>query len=100
MEALGLHVFASKVAVSHAYVHLIEMGTPVEIAGLEIHPGDLLHGDCHGILSIPQEHAVEIPRVAAGMIEREKKLIALCQKQDVAIDELRSAIQDLRGETS
>jgi 4-hydroxy-4-methyl-2-oxoglutarate aldolase len=35
-QSLGFQLFTSRVAVSHAYVHIIEFGTPVEIAGLKI----------------------------------------------------------------
>src|SRR6476646_4228482 len=41
----GFHFFAGSVSVSHAYVHIIDIGKPVEIGGLEIQSGDLLHGD-------------------------------------------------------
>src|SRR5262249_25509707 len=40
VEAAGFHLFAGNVAVSHAYVHIVQIGVPVEIAGLQIQPGD------------------------------------------------------------
>lgn len=49
VEALGFHLFAGGVAVSHMYAHVSEYGKPVEIGGLKISPGDLIHGDRHGI---------------------------------------------------
>ncbi len=52
-EKLGFHLFAGSISVSHAYVHIVEFGTPVEIGGLKIQSGDLLHGDLHGVQSIP-----------------------------------------------
>src|SRR5215467_2489765 len=41
-ENAGFHFFAGSVSVSHAYVHIIETGTPVEIGGLKINSGNLL----------------------------------------------------------
>jgi 4-hydroxy-4-methyl-2-oxoglutarate aldolase len=96
LESLGFAAFASRAAVSHAYAHLVEMGTPVEIAGLKIQPGDLLHGDCHGLISIPPGLAPEIPAVAARMMAREKELISLC-KPDADIEALRSAVRKFRS---
>ncbi len=96
LESLGFAAFASCAAVSHAYAHLVEMGTPVEIAGLKIQPGDLLHGDCHGLISIPAEIATEIPTVAARMMDRERELISLC-KADADIEALRSAVRKFRS---
>ena len=49
VEPLGFHFFASHIAVSHAYVHIVEVGTPVRVGGLTVRPGDLLHGDRHGV---------------------------------------------------
>jgi 4-hydroxy-4-methyl-2-oxoglutarate aldolase len=50
----GFQLFAGGVSVSHAYVHIVEFGAPVEIGGLKIQSGDLLHGDLHGVQSIPR----------------------------------------------
>jgi regulator of RNase E activity RraA len=96
LDALGFAAFAGGVSVSHAYAHLVEIGTPVEIAGLKIESGDLLHGDCHGVISIPTKLAGEIPAVAARMIAREKELKSLC-KPGVNVEELRSAVRKLRN---
>ena len=60
-ESAGFHYFAGSVSVSHAYVHVVEAGQPVEIGGLTIHSGDLLHGDLHGVQSIPLAIAAQIP---------------------------------------
>ena len=91
-EKLDFPLFAGSVSVSHAYVHIVEFGTPVEIGGLRIESGDLLHGDWHGVQSIPAGIAGKIPRAAAEIIARERKLIALCQSKDFSLEKLRAAI--------
>jgi 4-hydroxy-4-methyl-2-oxoglutarate aldolase len=96
LENLGFAAFAGRMAVSHAYAHLVEIGTPVEIAGLKIEAGDLLHGDCHGVISIPKTIATEIPAVAARIAAREKELISLC-KAGSDIEQLRTAIRKFRN---
>jgi len=53
VQSAGFHLFAGSVSVSHAYVHIVDFGTAVEIGGLRVEPGDLLHGDLHGLLSVP-----------------------------------------------
>jgi hypothetical protein len=35
--------------------HMADFGYPVEIRGLRIEPGGILHGDCRGVLSAPPE---------------------------------------------
>ena len=90
-EALGFHFFSSHVSVSHAYIHMVDFGLPVKVAGLVIRPGDLLHGDQHGVVVIPPEIAPRIPEAAAKIEARERTMIAVCQKPGVTVDELKAA---------
>jgi regulator of RNase E activity RraA len=92
-EEIGFQIFAGSLSVSHAYVHIVEIGTPVEIGGLKIQSGDLLHGDQDGIQSIPEEIATQIPPVAAEIAAKEQALIELCQSPDFSIEKLREAIK-------
>ena len=92
VAATGFHLFAGSVAVSHAYAHIVEIGGPVKIAGLKVQPGDLLHGDIHGILSVPLEIAADLPAAAAKIIDKERKLIALCRSREFSLEKLRAAV--------
>jgi 4-hydroxy-4-methyl-2-oxoglutarate aldolase len=91
-ESAGFHFFAGSVSVSHAYVHIVEIGKPVEIGGLRVQSGDLLHGDLHGVQSIPLGIAARIPPVAAQIAAREQALIALCRSPEFSLDRLRAAV--------
>ena len=50
MRRAGFRVFASAVLVSHAYVHVVDFGGPVQIGRLTVSPGDLIRADQHGVL--------------------------------------------------
>jgi len=91
-KKLGFHLFAGSVSVSHAYVHIVEFGAPVEIGGLRIQSGDLLHGDLHGVQSVPLAVADKIPLAAAEIIAKEQELITLCQSKEFSIEKLRGAV--------
>ena len=79
-ESAGFHFFAGSVSVSHAYVHIVEIGTPVEVGGLKIQSGDLLHGDLHGVQSIPLGHRRRrFRRSPRRLLARKQELIALCR---------------------
>lgn len=93
-ESGGFHFFAGSVSVSHAYVHIVEIGNPVEIGGLKIQSGDLLHGDLHGVQSIPLDIAARIPAVAAQIAAREQEIIALCRSPEFSLEKLRAAVTD------
>jgi 4-hydroxy-4-methyl-2-oxoglutarate aldolase len=90
------HLFAGNVAVSHAYAHIFDFGHAVRIGGLEVKTGELLHGDRHGILTIPHEIAGEIPAAAARLQQREGSVIEYCQSKEFSVDGLSQMIKKLR----
>ena len=88
VEALGFHYFAPGPVVSHAYIRVEEAGVPVNVGGLQVEPGDLVFGDRHGVLLIPQEVAAELPEAADRIVEREQKLIGWVRSDDFSLDRL------------
>jgi regulator of RNase E activity RraA len=93
VRELGFHVYAHNLAVSHAYARIIDFGSEVQVGGMEVRPGDLLHGDRHGVISIPRAIAAEIPRVAAMIAERNRQVLAACRAPDFSVENLRSTIE-------
>lgn len=91
----GFHAFAHSTSVSHAYAHIVEVGQPVQIGGLTIHSGDLLHADAHGVLSIPLPIAAQIPAAAEAILEREKHVLELCRSANFSIENLRDAVKGI-----
>lgn len=56
----GFPVVAGSIGPSHAFVHVREIDCQVDLFGLTINPGDLIHADRHGAVAIP-------PEVVAGL---------------------------------
>ena len=92
----GFHLFAAGIAVSHAYAHVVDFGGPVEIGGLTVHPGDLLHGDLHGVVSVPASVAAQIPAIAVELLAEEGELIRLCQPGNFSMEKLRAHMERTR----
>ena len=95
IEVSGFQVFAGRLAISRAYVHIVRFGGPVEVGGLKIYPGDLIHGDRHGIITIPQDLAAELPLVAGKIMQEKRRVIELSKKPGVGLEELGQAIKGL-----
>jgi regulator of RNase E activity RraA len=93
-RALRFQMFAGNISVSHAYAHVFEFGGAVTVGGMKVLPGDLLHGDVHGVLKVPLEIADKVADVSAEIIRKEKQIIALCQSSDFTLDKLREAVKD------
>jgi 4-hydroxy-4-methyl-2-oxoglutarate aldolase len=96
VRKLGFQMFAGNVAVSHAYAHIFDFGATIEVGGLEVHAGELLHGDQHGLLSIPEEIASKIPAEAARLLEREERVIDFCRSNKFSLEALRQALMEFR----
>jgi regulator of RNase E activity RraA len=88
LRGAGLQCFASGTSVSHAYAHIIEFGEPVDLGGLTISTGDLLHGDCHGIQTIPHDIADKLPAEVELLVQREVEMIQFCQSTDFSLRKL------------
>jgi regulator of RNase E activity RraA len=99
VRALGFQFAAAHVSVSHAYVHMVDFGLPVKVGGLWVKPGDLIHADQHGVVTVPAEIATRIPESLAAIEADEREIIGLCQSSDFSIDRLRTLYQKIRPGT-
>jgi len=89
VKEAGFHFFSSCISVSHAYVHLTEIGVPVKVGGLVVKPGDLIYGDKHGVLSIPKEIARDVAKAAQLVEDWERPVINYCKSKDFSLDGLK-----------
>ena len=51
----GFPVLAGSIGPSHGFDHVVEIGEPVNIMGIEIAQDELIHADRHGALVIPSD---------------------------------------------
>ena len=94
-KAPGFIYFAGSVSVSHAYVHIVEFGQPVEVGGLRIIGEICSTGICTGCNPIPWSIAAQIPAGGTNPA-RERELIALCRSPQFALEKLRAAVAQER----
>jgi len=88
---LGFHLFALGVQVSHGYAHLEEFGRQVEVFGLKISNGDLIHADRHGAVVIPSNIAPQVLEAARRILDEEKVILDACRREN-PINELDTLI--------
>jgi regulator of RNase E activity RraA len=89
----GFQLFASNVAVSHAYSHVFDFGSAVHIGGLKISPGELIQGDVHGVQTIPLEIAEKVPAKARDILKRRKRLRDVCRSDEFSLEELQQVMK-------
>lgn len=85
LRAMGFSAFAGSVSVSHAYAHLVEVGVEVDLAGLHVAPGDVLHGDEHGLLAVPDDLVDRLPPVAEAIVSAERSVLSWAGSADFSV---------------
>jgi len=85
----GFNFFSSCISVSHAYVHLVDVMIPVKVGGLVVKPGDLIMGDKHGVISIPNEISRDVPKAAQMVEDWERRVINFCKSKEFTSDGLK-----------
>ena len=99
MRALDYPCFAREVVVGHAYAHLIDFGHPVEVGGVVVHPGDLIHADRHGVMVVPHEAAPRLAEACRKVFDSERRLIATCQdRENFSVERLIKAFEQFAQE--
>lgn len=86
-------ILAGSIGPSHAHVHVEDFGQPVEVFGLRVAHGMLLHADRHGAVVIPPEHLQALPACIDLVRRREAPLIAAARSGRFGIAELEQALR-------
>src|SRR5687767_9122937 len=69
----GFHYFGRGLVVAHGQPCIYDVGATVNIGGMEVKPGDLLHGDENGITVVPAEVAAQVAEQALKVRDEEQK---------------------------
>jgi regulator of RNase E activity RraA len=96
IAALDYQVFSGSVAVSHAYAHVVDFGESVEIGGLRISNGDLLHGDLHGVHMIPRRGAAGLAALAEDVLREDRELFELTERRDFSVAMLAAKLAEAK----
>ncbi|MBS1826036.1 MAG: RraA family protein [Acidobacteria bacterium] len=92
VRRLGFHYFARGTVASHGNFRIVRVGVPVQIMGLVIKTGDLLHGDENGLALVPEEKRDLIPQMVDLIRSREGKLLDYVKSDAFTLDGLRGQI--------
>ncbi len=91
----GFHLYAGCLSVAQGYAHIVDVGGTVEVGGLMINPGDLIHGDIHGIVLVPRGVLADLPGTAERILEKQTRLAEFCASPEFSFARLMSLLEDL-----
>jgi regulator of RNase E activity RraA len=89
-RAPGFQVFARGPVVSHGDGIICDPGEEVEIGGLRVATGALLHGDANGLVLVPDGLGEETAAAAAGVVETEASLFELMAREPFDLAAVKS----------
>lgn len=86
--APGFPIIAGSIGPSHAHVHVIDFGTPVEVFGLAIAHDALIHADRHGAVIIPARALQALPDCIDRCQRKEAPILAAARSGSFGIADL------------
>ena len=86
---------AARISASHAYAHPTSVGGEVEVLGLRVRAGDLIHADRHGAVIVPPRWVRALPDAAREVAAREARILAVARGADCTADKLIGVFRDL-----
>ena len=92
MLAPGLQIIGGKVGPSHAHVHIVGFGQPVNIFGMNCAHDDVIHADAHGAVVIPADAVKRLPDAIDLIARREKVILDVCADPAFTPAKLRAAV--------
>ena len=97
VRALSFPVFTNGTVCSHGYSRFPTVNQPVEVGGTIVNPGDLLHGDCNGVTTIPIELAESVAVVCEQYVQAEAIILDYLKSGQPTSAGLGSAIKECKS---
>lgn len=88
----GFQCLASTLSPSHAWVHVVAVGVPVDIHGMLVRDGDLVHADRHGAVVFTEAELPKLPDAIDLMARREKVILDAARSEGFDFARLRDAL--------
>ena len=94
MDAIDsrFQLLAGKIGPSHADVHVESYRVPVNIYGMAVKDGDLIHADRHGAVRIEIEHLDRLPAAIDLCTRREEPILKAARSKGFTVAKLREAM--------
>ena len=89
----GFQMIAGSIGVSHMFVNIVEFATYVEVFGMGVKDGDLIHADKHGAMVIPKDVIKDIGTFVKKILELEKIVIEPIKGRKVTFEEFKDIWQ-------
>jgi regulator of RNase E activity RraA len=90
--APGFQMLAGSIAPSHAFVHVVDFGGNVNIHGMAVKSGDLVHADRHGAVVVPLNTIDGMKDAAPKLAAKEAQIIDAA-KSGKGVEAIKAAMK-------
>lgn len=92
VRKMGFHYFARGAVASHASYRIVRTGVPVEITGVTIRTGDMLHADENGLITVPESGRDSLPALVEQILSKERTLLDFVRGSGFTAAQLRGRL--------
>ena len=85
----GFQYFCPGYVVSHGNAVICDVGVDVHVDGMDVRPGDLLHGDVNGVLVIPEGIADRVAEQVQKVRDAEREVLEFVRQPGLTVEKLR-----------
>jgi regulator of RNase E activity RraA len=83
---------AAMLSPSHVYAQLVDFGTPVEVLGMRVASGDIVHADRHGAVVFTPAEAERLPAAIDLMMRKERVILDAARAPGFDVAAMREAM--------
>jgi 4-hydroxy-4-methyl-2-oxoglutarate aldolase len=95
VRRIGFPAFSNGAICSHGWSHIVDLHRAVRVGGLTIHPGDLLHADTNGVVTIPLDIADQIADAAVEVVAAEAIVLDYLKQGPPEVKQFAAARQGM-----
>lgn len=92
VRRMGFHYFATGSVASHANFRISRVGIPVQVHGMVVSPGDVVHADENGVITVPGVPMEQIRAAVDSVRAKEKKVLDFVRGEQFSLDGFRELV--------
>ena len=88
VRALGFQYFARGTVASHANFRIVLANVPIQVGGMMVRPGALLHGDINGLVEVPEQKRDQLAAAVEKVRTTEGPLLEYVRSTEFDLEQL------------
>jgi regulator of RNase E activity RraA len=92
VRRLGFQYFARGSVASHANFRIVRSGIPVQVRGVVVNPGEVIHGDINGVITVPDVPMNQLCDAVNTIRCKEKTVMDFVRSDQFSLDGFKKLV--------